>query len=730
MPTLEEQIAALSAQLDTQQGPVLPTLPRGTPDDGTRPGLLGRIGEVLAGGQSPIYRLRGREEDAAGSRALLNFGLNMLMASGPARVRPDLLSAAATGLQGAQQSMDLDQRRAAAVAQQDYTQRMELAKLGVEQGRDKIERLKAGLSLLTLQQQEKQRQAILSGNTGDTGGGGAGGGGGALQLTGDKEKDRLIIQQRESGGDPTALNYVAKADPTAYARGATAGGLYGFTNTTWAEGAKLAGVDVSQYPEARKAPPAVQDKVFDAVYDKRGTAPWDPSKWGQNWVRNASGGYDLVKTGTGTTSTPPPYKVATTGTTPPPPTGATPAPAAVPGATPSAPTGATTPPPDAAAPAQPALPGQPPAPGQGQAAIPNYTRPHPFEPTLAVPPDDPRFATVLPQPIEEDFRRRLQLNESQMRTRIATAPAADLDKIVGEHDKLKQDILKDRTAALGTVLKEQGTSVGAWQKEERDRLFQVWKDERYPAEPSDLAAAKITPQPGVIYQVDNQGNIHQQKVEVDPRLQRQAEDDYKTFQTGYQQPYTQLIKIRPIMDQMDALRQRIIRNGGAATGMSGEYLRQAQQAAASLGFSSENFGNLNDVQVLDSLANQVVLAMKQGVALGNTSNMDLQIVGSQVPTMMQTMAGQEKLSAVLRQIWDHQERVYKVANKEIRNPGSGYTLRDLDQRLAEAGPAIPLLPAESEKWDKKQFEDWRTQHKLRKGQVYYTPNGDIATVTK
>src|SRR6188768_621809 len=168
MPTLEEQIAALNESLNSQQAPVLPTLPRGTPDDGTRPGLLGRIGSVLAGGQSPTYRLRGREEDAAGSRALLNFGLNMLMASGPARVRPDLLTAAATGLQGAQQSMDLDQRRAAAVAQQDYTQRMDLAKLGVEQNRDRIERMKAGLSLLTLQQQEKQRQAYLNGNTGNT----------------------------------------------------------------------------------------------------------------------------------------------------------------------------------------------------------------------------------------------------------------------------------------------------------------------------------------------------------------------------------------------------------------------------------------------------------------------------------------------------------------------------------------------------------------------------------
>jgi hypothetical protein len=302
MPTLEEQIQEL---LTSQQAPVLPTLPRGTPDDGTRPGLLGRIGEVLAGGQSPTYRLGGREADAAGSRALLNFGLNMLMASGPQRVRPDLGSVFASGLQGAQQSMDLDQRRAAAVAQQDYAQRMELARLGVEQNRDKLERLKAMIPLLQMQNRPVIN-ADGSVSTAGTGGGGAGGGGVARQFTGDLEKDRQLIKGWESGGDPTALNYVAKADPSARAKGATASGLYGFVDSTWQEGLKMIGGDPAKYPTAASAPERVQDDVFTAVYKARGTAPWDPSKWGQNWVKNAAGGYDLVKTGTGGTSTPPP----------------------------------------------------------------------------------------------------------------------------------------------------------------------------------------------------------------------------------------------------------------------------------------------------------------------------------------------------------------------------------------------------------------------------------------
>ena len=807
MPTLEEQLQTLATQLTDTTPATLPAMPRQSADDGGGggwTGLLGDVGEVLSGGQSPTYRLRGSERAAAGSRALLNFGINMLMASGPQRVRPDLGSIFGAGLQGAQQSMDLDQRRAAAVAAQDYTQRMELAKLGVEQSRDKIERAKAALSLLTLQQQEKQRAAVLGGgDTTATGRGGGPDGGYGDQLTGDMAHDEPIIRQRESGGKPDALNYVARSDPSMRAQGATASGLYGMTDTTWKEGLQMVGGDAGKYPTAQSAPESVQRQVFQAVYKARGTAPWDSRTWGQNWVQGSDGKYQLVKTGAPAPGSRPAASTAATappgvqmGGPPPAPPGSrdtgayagggigsvlnpdvaktsptlrgpgSPDPGrradveaiqsgiALAQATPLVPgTGQEAGPSSAVAQTRPGfVPGQPdqgfgsgvgtygngkppaattsattPAPPD---TLPAPNRPHPFKPDLSVPPDDPRFSTVLPQSVEEDFRRRLQLNESQLRTRVATAPAADIDKIVGEHDKIKQEILKDRTAALSNVIKEQGGAVGGWQKEERERQFQQWKDQRYPAEPSDLAAAKITPQPGVIYQVDNQGNVTQQKVEVDPRLQRQAEDDYKAFQTGYQAPYVQLQKVRPIMDQMDALRQQIIRNGGAASGIAGDKLRMIQQAAGALGIATDNFGNLNDVQVLESLANQVVLAMKQGVALGNTSNMDLQIVGSQVPTMMQTLSGQEKLSAVLRQIWDHQERVYKIANKEIRSPGTGYTFRDLDERLAEAGPAIPMLPEGYDKWDRKQFEEWRGQHKLRKGQVYYMPDGTIATVTK
>ena len=111
----------------------------------------------------------------------------------------------------------------------------------------------------------------------------------------DKETARRQVLQQETGGEAnpaTALNYVARADPTAYARGATASGKYQFVNSTWREGMQLAGLDPAQYPTARDAPDKVQDQVFDAVYAKYGTKPWE--KGPKDWVKDEQGQYQLA----------------------------------------------------------------------------------------------------------------------------------------------------------------------------------------------------------------------------------------------------------------------------------------------------------------------------------------------------------------------------------------------------------------------------------------------------
>src|SRR5215472_16788267 len=144
IPTLLQQISASSTQTVS-----LPSLRR-SPDDGTRPGWLGLLGEALSGGQSPLYRLRGQQEDLAGSRALMNFGINMMLASGPNRVRPSLFSALASGLQGAQESMDRSQQQAYTQAGQQFQQQKALADLQMQQQQNRIKTLQAMLPYLQL----------------------------------------------------------------------------------------------------------------------------------------------------------------------------------------------------------------------------------------------------------------------------------------------------------------------------------------------------------------------------------------------------------------------------------------------------------------------------------------------------------------------------------------------------------------------------------------------------
>lgn len=793
---------------------------------------IGILGQMLGGGPSGAVNMSEEQQIHQARRAMIAWGGAMARGG-------------SWSPYGARNLMDImgEANAAGWGASEDYERGlMAQAKDAREQRRldlvDRQNSLQQAMKLAEMQQSLRQlnlteanRRRLMGGDTSVAGGGGGGTNtrigsvGDGSQFTGDLEHDRQVIVRQESGGDPKAMNYIAKADPSAWDRGATATGKYQFVTGTWKEGLKLAGYDPGQYARAMDAPEEVQDKVFEAIYKQRGSAPWDKSKWRKDWIRDEQGNYQLATvhpdqkegptspaapvrtqvasraTGTATDATPAPVPPDTSAapaapSAPAAPTAITPmapqqataiagatkkpipvanpdgspsglhaipkpdgtvtigtlgggfvpgqtpasaAPAAVPTppaqtalqAPPQAPTGATPGAVAPLAPATPAPPGQAPAPGQGQAALPVYTRPHAFEPTLAVPPDDPRFSTQLDPKTDKEFNDRLAANRAQMRQRVAYAPADQLEKIETEHSKIEQDILRERQQARDKVLERQGTAVSGWQKEERDRQYEEWKTQTYPAEPSDLAAAGIEPQPGVIYRVDNRGKITQEKVEVDPRLVHIAEGDLKTFKEQYETPYIQIQKMRPLMDQMDYLRQKIMKNGGAPSGIAGDYLRKLQGMAASVGFASNDWFNKSDAEVLNSIASQAVLAMKAGVSLGNTSNMDLELVGSQIPTMTQSLEGQEKLSKALKQIWNHQERIYKLANEEIRSPKSQYTLGKLQERIEnEGGSAIPRLPPDAQEWDAKQVKEWRDKHRLEKGMVFFMPDGQIATVMK
>ena len=157
-------LGSLAQQL--LQQPTLPQ-PDTTPAEGGFRGLLGRIGNAAAGGpltdvMSPAQRER------AGIRALGDFGTSLMAGSGYYPGKP-MFGGLAQGFQGAEQSERGSEQGAAATlaAQQQYQ---------LEQQKAYLERVKAALPLLTLDQQSRQAAAARAAADGTAPGtaGGAG----------------------------------------------------------------------------------------------------------------------------------------------------------------------------------------------------------------------------------------------------------------------------------------------------------------------------------------------------------------------------------------------------------------------------------------------------------------------------------------------------------------------------------------------------------------------------
>jgi hypothetical protein len=651
-------------------------------------------------------------------------------------------------------------------------------------------------------------------------------------------------------------------DPSAYARGATASGKYQMVNSTWREALQLAGIDPSQYPTARSAPEAVQDKAAQALYGKYGTAPWDASKFGANWVTQPGGGYQLVKgaqppaSGPGSAPQGPikgPPAASTAAAGPPGVQMGGPAPAP-PGGAPGAYSGGgigtalnpelagrtpatVAPPPTTAAAAPPgmvrlpngnivtkgggAFPGtradadailqgiqtaqaaplvrgtgeeagpsgavatlaQPPAaqPGWGAqvgsynnapvgpvtaraAPAPAPTTPAaspppiaaapppggPAQPPAATPPaaPPPAPATSLEDYAKQHGQGTLdQPDPASVKAADAQIRAAQTQLQEARNDKLGQT---DLNKALGAVQAAQNerdklfsdardkfysTIVMPGFKAEQDRALEIQKATRMPAQPSQLAAAGITPEPGVNYQVDPFGNITMQQVPIDPRLQKLSDTDIARFDTEYAKPHDELQRLRPMMDQMDALRQQMIRDGSMNTGATADAINKFKGVLVSAGLGTEGMREgLSNAEAYKALAQQLVLAMKSNTGLSRLTNYDLQILQNQIPTWDMSALGQEKLSGLLRQLWDHQDQVYGAASGSLHDRSTGYTLSGMDDRVAKLPEAIPTLPAEAlpqqgkSGWNTQQLTDWRNTKGLRKGQVFRMPSGDYQVV--
>ena len=130
-------------------------------------------------------------------------------------MRPDVLSAVATGLQGAQESLGLDQRLAGAQAATAFEQNR-------QQQQDKLARIKEALPLLTLQGQIQRAQAAakLAAGGGQTpGGGGSIATGGSISVP----PDYLPFYQEASArtGIPAEVLMAQHAQESGFNPGAT-----------------------------------------------------------------------------------------------------------------------------------------------------------------------------------------------------------------------------------------------------------------------------------------------------------------------------------------------------------------------------------------------------------------------------------------------------------------------------------------------------------------------------
>ena len=659
MPTLEEQLQTLATQLTDTTPATLPAMPRQSADDGGGggwTGLLGDVGEVLSGGQSPTYRLRGSERAAAGSRALLNFGINMMMASGPQRYRPDLFTGFASGLQGAQQSMDLDQQRAAAAARENYTQRMELAKLGVEQSKDKIERAKAALTLLQMQ----QRSTPLPGDPNVYGGGPGGSGGGSyetavagiegtgkdprssavsgfidstwqsfVQANPDQFKGMTPEQVMAARNDPKmvakATNWYAQQNVAALKdAGITPSGqTLGLAHRLGPGAATKVlqapdGDVVAKYlsPEAVKANPAFSTMTVGDLKRQYAGVP-NPSFLG-------------TTTATSGATTPPPYKVATTGAVPPPPSQAPPAPEPLPldaAKVQADKTGQSVPvagspglfahPGGNVGPARPAatstatttaaatVPQQPePKPGSVEA----YVKEHA---AYLVPDDATRASWSTSLTPEQEANIRLQKQQAQ--TALAAQYAKDRrgDKdvdIQGAQLKLVEAETAENT--LRENARKQGQEAEA-----------KWKAERL----KELTAAHAAEQAAITGETKAQAD-HRRALELQEAQQEGqfVTDQKKKFGDSQQGAYDQLDSLQTLRQLSDAIpgqatltpgvRDFLVRFGFTPDGLTSESAR---------------------VQAFESALSRTVVELRKGVQMGQLSDRDLSFIQNMGPQAMQ-----------------------------------------------------------------------------------------------
>jgi len=278
--------------------------------------------------------------------------------------------------------------------------------------------------------------------------------------------------------------------------------------------------------------------------------------------------------------------------------------------------------------------------------------------------------------------------------------------------------------AVGHAADQQQKAQQEWIAKDRDQQFTAWQSHREPATQAQLQRAGIVPEAGVYYEADRFGNLQPKQIPVDARLQNLATSDKAIFDKDYQPAYIANTRLRPVMEQMDALHRQLLTDPAGTGGIVGDAYRKFASAMSGAGLAWPGMREgVSNAEAYNALAQQVVGALKANITLGNVSDRDLQFVKDQAPSLSMTPAGREKLSAMIKQLWDHQERVYHTANETLHDRATGYSFgsgdNSLQTRIAKLPPAIPTQPP---------MEAGAPEHaafvkQMKRGTVYYDPKG-------
>jgi len=337
--------------------------------------------------------------------------------------------------------------------------------------------------------------------------------------------------------------------------------------------------------------------------------------------------------------------------------------------------------------------------------------------------------TVPPaMPPAPEFKMRPLTPTEQAQTSYALDPKVQRNINALKAGAYTTEMMKAALVEESNAIAAQRTKADAARLTIESKAREDWQKQTSPATDAHLAAAGMMREPGVQYLVDNAGNVSTKEIPVDPRARQASMDENKRYQENYAGPYDKIRPVHQLLDQMEALDKKIKSDslGGRGT-VGSNFAQSVQKTLSGLGLASDSITDATaNQEAYNALHNQLVLKLKglSGTSLGNMSNTDLAFLDNSAPAMNTTPGGRMRTTTAIRQILSYQSKLYDAATDVIHDPSGGYTLRDLNKKIAEVPPAIPTFPGRNA--SAADAKAWMEHNKPRRGTAYYNSKGDLA----